>query len=157
MTDDLPTPCRPVHLLPSSVQYFSGWHALFHLVFGRPLFVFLDMAILNAPPSMCSSSPFIMCPYQFNRLSVIVLETCTTLVVPLMCSFLILSLRVTLHIYRSILISLLAVVVRAITSGRYRGTPSHQADTGERHHIRPIPGNAIVVYLLSASLSGPDS
>ena len=39
---------------------------------------------------------------QFNHLSVISLEAFATLVVPRMCSFLILPLRVTPHIHRSI-------------------------------------------------------
>ena len=58
---------------------------------------------------MCSPSLLITCPYQFNLLSVIFLEACATLVVPRMCSFLILSLRVTPHIHRRILISVTSI------------------------------------------------
>ena len=58
---------------------------------------------------MCSPSLLITCPYQINLLSVIFLEACATLVVPRMCSFLILSLRVTPHIHRSILISVTSI------------------------------------------------
>ena len=58
---------------------------------------------------MCSPSLLITCPYQFNLLSLIFLEACATLVVPRMCSFLILSLRVTPHIHRSILISVTSI------------------------------------------------
>ena len=76
------------------------WHLSFHLVFGYPLFPLSGISILHTFLSMCSSSLLILC--QFNRLSVIFLEACTTLVVPRMCSFLILSLRVTPHDHRSI-------------------------------------------------------
>ena len=44
-------------------------------------------------------------PYNFSRFSVIFLKACTILVVPLTCSFRILSLRVTPHIHLSIVIS----------------------------------------------------
>ena len=55
--------------------------------------------------SMCSSFILLTWPYHFSRCSVIVLHSCTTLVVPLMCSFRILSLLVTPHIHICILIS----------------------------------------------------
>ena len=84
-------------------------HASFHLVFGRPLFLFPGISALITFLSMCSPSLFITCPYQINLLSVIFLEACATLVVPRMCSFLILSLRVTPHIHRSILISVTSI------------------------------------------------
>ena len=58
---------------------------------------------------MCSPSLLITCPYQINLLSAIFLEACATLVVPRMCSFLILYLRVTPHIHRSILISVTSI------------------------------------------------
>ena len=58
---------------------------------------------------MCSPSLLITCPYQINLLSVIFLEACATLVVPRMCSFLILYLRVTPHIRRSIPISVTSI------------------------------------------------
>ena len=85
----------------SPVLCKSRWHASFHLVFGRPLFLFPGIYALNTFLSMCSPSLLITCPYQINLLSVIFLEACATLVVPRMCSFLILSLRVTPHIHRS--------------------------------------------------------
>ena len=53
--------------------------------------------------SLCA--PLSFWPYHLSRFSVIFLEACTTLVVPLMCSFRNLSLLVTPHIHRSILIS----------------------------------------------------
>ena len=53
---------------------------------------------------MCSPSLLITCPYQFNLLSVIFWKPA-----PRMCSFLILSLRVTPHIHRSILISVTSI------------------------------------------------
>ena len=76
-------------------------------------FLFPGISDLYTFISMCSPSLRIACPYQFNRLSVICLETCATLVVPRMCSFLILSLRVIPHIHRSILISFTSVFLVA--------------------------------------------
>ena len=93
----------------SPVPFKSRWHASFHLVFGRPLFLSPGISAPNTFLSMCSPSLLITCPYQFNLLSVIFLEACATFVVPRMCSFLILSLRVTPHIHRSILISVTSV------------------------------------------------
>ena len=55
--------------------------------------------------TMCSSFILLTWPYHFSRFSVIFLDACTTLVVPLMCSFRMLSLLVTPHIYLSIRIS----------------------------------------------------
>ena len=84
-------PSLPPHVLflfPSSrVASMIDDLPSFCLVFGCPLFLF---------PRIC--------PYQFNLLSVIFLEACVTLVVPRMCSFLILSFCVTLHVHLSILI-----------------------------------------------------
>ena len=93
----------------SPVLCKSRWHASFHLVFGRPLFLFPGISALVTFLSMCSPSLLITCPYQFNLLSVIFLEACATLVVPRMWSFLILSFRVTPHIDRSILISVTSI------------------------------------------------
>ena len=93
----------------SPVLFKSRWHASFHLGFGRPLFLFPGISALYTFLSMCSPSLLITCPYQFNLLSVIFLEACATLVVPRMCSFMILSLRVTPHIHRSILISVTSI------------------------------------------------
>ena len=56
--------------------------------------------------TMCSSFILLTWPHHFSRFSVIFLDACTTLVVPLMCSFRILSLLVTPHMHLSILISL---------------------------------------------------
>ena len=56
------------------------------------------------PQCGCSSFLLVTCPYQFDIPSVILLEACTTLVVPRKCSFLILSLHVTQY-NLSILIS----------------------------------------------------
>ena len=50
MTADLPSPHRPVCLLTRSQPSTflkSLWHASFHLVFGRPLFLFSGINILN--------------------------------------------------------------------------------------------------------------
>ena len=104
MTDDLPKYFMSPSLSPRpfSVEYFSSIVAahLSHLVFDRRLIFLSAIFVL----SMCSSSLLNTCPYEFNRLSVMFLEACATLVVPRMCSFLILSLHLTLHIHCSILI-----------------------------------------------------
>ena len=99
ITDDLPTPCHPVRL-PARSQS-STFHALLALAF----------------PSCfrLSSLPFIryIRPQHFPQFFVSphhmpvpdqspLLEACATLVVPRMCSFLILYLRVTPHDHRSI-------------------------------------------------------
>ena len=81
MTDDLPSPHRPVRLLARSrpSTFMSRWHASFHLVFGRPFFLFPGLSVLNTFLSMCSPSLLITCPYQFNHFSVIFLDACATL------------------------------------------------------------------------------
>ncbi len=61
--------------------------------------------VLNTFLSVCFSSLLVTCPYQFDILSAIFLEACTTLVVPRKCSFLILSWLVIPCIHLSILIS----------------------------------------------------
>ena len=88
---------------PTSVM--SLLHASFHLRFGRPLLLFPGISTSNILLTMCSSFILVTWPYHFSRFSVIFLDTCTTPVVPLMCSFRILSLLVTPHIHLSILIS----------------------------------------------------
>ena len=99
-TADLPSPHRPVRLLArAQCRLFKyRWHASFHLVFGRPFFIFHGISVLSTSLSMCSSSILITCTYPFNRPYVIFLEACETLVVPRLCAFLIWSLRVTPHI-----------------------------------------------------------
>ena len=79
-------------------------HASFHLKFGRPLLRFPGMSTTSILLTMCSSFILLTWPYHFSRFSILFLESCTTLVVPLMCSFRILSLLVTPHIHLSILI-----------------------------------------------------
>ena len=71
----------------------------------RPLLLFPGMYTSSILLTMCSSFILITWPYHFSRFPVIALVACTTLVVPLMCSFRILSLLVTPHIHLSILIS----------------------------------------------------
>ena len=80
-------------------------HASFHRRFGRPLLLCPGMFTANIILTMCSSFILLTWPYHFSRFSVIFLDACTTLVVPLMCSFRILSHLVTPHIHLSILIS----------------------------------------------------
>ena len=70
MTADRPSP----RLL--SVQYFSSGHASFYLVFDRRLFPFPGISALN---TLLSSSSLLITCYQFNRLSVMLLEACVTL------------------------------------------------------------------------------
>ena len=103
ITVDLTSPHRPVRLLARS-QSGTFQISSFHLVFGRPLFLSLKTFL-----RMCSPPLLITCPYQFKIFSDIFLEACATLVVPLMCSLLILSLRVTPNIHRSILISVTSI------------------------------------------------
>ena len=105
MTADLPSPHRHVCLLARSQlsAFNSCWHVPFHLVFGRPLFRFHGISVFTTFLIMCSLSLLITCPYQFNRISVIILKASAAAVVSRMCSFLVLFLRVTPHIHRSIL------------------------------------------------------
>ena len=68
----------------------------FHLVSGLPIFPVISTFL----PYVVFSAHHIFVPFQ------IFLESCSNLMVPRMCSFLIFSLHVTPHIHRSILISL---------------------------------------------------
>ena len=79
MTDGLSSPHRPVRLLARSQSrtfQIPLTYVSFHLVFGRPLFLFPGISALNTFLSMCSPSLLITCPYQINLLSVIFLEAC---------------------------------------------------------------------------------
>ena len=80
-------------------------HASFHLRCGRPLLLFPGMSTFSILLTMCSSCILLTWPYHFSLFSVVFLEAFTTLVVPLMCSFRILSLLVSPHIHLSIPIS----------------------------------------------------
>ena len=89
VTDDLPSPHRPVCLLArsqSSTFIKSHWHASFYLVFDRTIFPSPCISALNTFHSMRSSSLLLTCPYQFNLLSVIFLEAFATLVGHSRCS-----------------------------------------------------------------------
>ena len=89
---------------PASV--ISLLHASFHLRFARPLLLlFLGISTSSILLTTCSSFILLTWPYHFSCFSIIFLDACTILVVPLMCSFRILSLIVTPHIHLSILIS----------------------------------------------------
>ena len=88
---------------PTSVM--SLLHASFHRRCGRPLLLFPCMSTSNILRTMSSSFILHTWPYHFSRFSVIFLDACTTLFVPLMCTFRILCLRVTPHIQLSILVS----------------------------------------------------
>ena len=111
MTDYLSFPHRPVRLLARSQSstFQISLTRVFPSCFRSSSLLFPGISALNTFLSMCSPSLLITCPYQINLLSVIFLEACATLVVPRMCSFLILSLRVTPHIHRSILISVTSI------------------------------------------------
>ena len=68
MTADLSSSRSPAMSVFSPVLLKSRWHAAFHLVFGRPLFVFPGRSVVNTFLIMCSSSLFITCTYPFNFL-----------------------------------------------------------------------------------------
>ena len=93
----------------SPVLFMYRWHASFHLVFGRPIFLYPGVSILNTFISMT----FIILPQQMpvpaQSSPGDLFGSCVTLVVPRMCSFLILSLRVTPHIHSSILFSFTSI------------------------------------------------
>ena len=88
---------------PTSV--ISLLHASVHVRFGCPLLLFPGMSTSSILLTICSSFILLTWPYHFSRFSVIFFDACTTLVVPLMCAFRILSLLVTPHIHLSIRIS----------------------------------------------------
>ena len=74
MTDDLPTPCRPVHILAcyqSSKLFMSLWHMSFYLVFGHHLFHFPGVSVLNTSLSVCSSSLHLWLRSSFVILAVL--------------------------------------------------------------------------------------
>ena len=91
-------------LNPASVIIYL-LHASVHLRFGRPLLLFPGMSTSSILLTMCPSFILLTWPYHFSGFSVTFLDACTTLAVPIMCSFRILSLLVTPHIHLSILIS----------------------------------------------------
>ena len=74
----LHSPCfslrRPVHHIgrsqSRSFPSLVGLH-LFHLIFGRPLFLFPGIFVLNSFLGVCSSSLLVTCPYLFDIPSVI--------------------------------------------------------------------------------------
>ena len=101
-------------VLPSfiPIAVMSLLHASFHLRFGRPLLLFPGISTSSILLTMCSSFILLTWPYHFSRFSLIFLEACTTLAVPLMCSFRILSLLVTPHNHLNI------PMIISITSSR---------------------------------------
>ena len=75
-------------------------------------FFFPGMSTSSILLTMCSSFILLTWPYHLSRFSVIFSDSCISLVVPIMCSFLILSLLVTPHIHlRSSSHSLLVVLL----------------------------------------------
>ena len=109
IADDLIHPCCPVcRVVLFQTHLCHGMsllHASFHRRFGRHPLLVPGMSTSNILRTMCSSFILLSWPYHFSHFSVIFLDACTTLVVPLMCSFQIISLLVTPHIHLSILIS----------------------------------------------------
>ena len=97
--------CCVVLFQPHICHHLSLLHTSFHLMFGRPLLLFHVMSTCSILLTMCSSFILLTWPYHFSRFSVIFLDDCTTVVVPLMCSFRILSLLVILHAHLTIVIS----------------------------------------------------
>ena len=97
MTDDLPTPCCSSCPSPPplSIQYFSCLVGTRLSILFRSLSHHFPFYPFSTRSSVCVISFLIMFSYQFNRLSVIFLEACANLSLLIMCSFLILSLRVT--------------------------------------------------------------
>ena len=77
--------------------------------FGLHLLLFPGMSTSSILLTMCSSFILLTWPYHFSRFSVIFLDACTNPVVPLMCSFRILSLLVTPHIHLILLVVLLVL------------------------------------------------
>ena len=112
---------------PQSSTFQISFTRVFPSCFGRPLFLFPGISAFKTFPSMCSPSVLITCPCQFNLHSVIFLEACATLVVPRMCSFLILSLLVTPHIHRSILISVTSIRFSCLFVVAHISTPYNMA------------------------------
>ena len=94
MTDDRPTPCSCVHLFTRSYasNVLMSLELVFHLIFGRLLLIFPGISVINT--FLCTRVCVVhltTCPYQFNLLSVIVLEDCATLVIHRVCPFLLLE------------------------------------------------------------------
>ena len=112
MTDDLPTPLSVSTPALSPVLFMLCWPASFHLVFGRPIFLFPRISILGTSPSMCL---FFFSPLP-NRFSRVFVEGCVTLVVPRMHSFLILSFQYFLCFVGLRLSILFSVVLSSVKS-----------------------------------------
>ena len=111
MTDYLSAPHRPVRLLARSQS--STFHILLTRVF-QPCFRSSSLPFpwyirpQHFPQYVFAISPHHM-PVPVQSSLGDLLEACATVVVPRMSSFLILSLRVTPHIHRSILISVTSI------------------------------------------------
>ena len=100
MTDNLPTPCRPVHLLVRSQS--STFQVSLAFIFPScfPSSYLSSLCVLRLSSSHARTS-LIVSPRSFWEPA--------SLIVPRMCLFLISSLRVTPHIHRSILISFTSI------------------------------------------------
>ena len=111
MTDDLSSPHRPVRLLARSQSstFQISLTRVFPSCFRSSSLPFpWYICPQNVPQYVLAISPHHMPVPDQSSLGDL-LEACATLVVPRMCSFLILSLRVTPHIHRNILISVTSI------------------------------------------------
>ena len=95
----------PLSCLSCMHRSIVGVAVLFFFVHVSLSHLFPGMSTSNILLTMCSSFILFTWPYHFSRFSVIYVDACTTVVVPLMFSFRIVSLLVTPHIHLSILIS----------------------------------------------------
>ena len=95
----------------SLISHFSAQqsscllHTSFYCRFNLPCLLSTGISAPSTLLNVSSSSLLITWPYHLRRFFVIFLGTCDTLVIPLICSFRILSLLVIPHIHLSILIS----------------------------------------------------
>ena len=113
MTDDLSSPHRPVRLLARSQcsTFQISLTRVFPSCFRSSSLPFpWYIRPQHFPQYVFAISPHHM-PVPVQSSLGDLLEACATLVIPRMCSFLILSLRVTPHIHRSILISVTSINV----------------------------------------------
>ena len=110
MIDDLPTSCLPVSLLARSQS--CTVHVSLAFIFPscfRSSYLPFPWYIRSQyfPQYVFAISPH---PYQFNRLSAIIFQACTTLVVPRLCSFLTLFWHGTLNVLL-LMLQLLTVIL----------------------------------------------
>ena len=112
------------------VLFMSCWFASFHLVFGRPIFLFLVISVLNT---------FLVCVLHLSsshaRTSSIasLRSFCVTLVVPLMRLFLVLSLHVTRKSVIDCIFSHRSSTTKGRNDANARGERSPSLNRKRRH------------------------